>query len=286
MPDAGKSRAPVLLTGATGGVGRETTRALTERGFRVYAAARNPGALAGSANVHPIRLDVSDPASVASAAEELRAQGETSLSGVVNNAGIIVQGPLELVPDDELRRQFDVNVHGPARVIRAFLPFLRESRGRLINITAGTARLASPFLSPVSASKAALQSISDALRVELAAFNVPVVVIEPGALDTQIFDKAATAAEKARAEADPRTVRLYRNQITAMDKAQESLNPSSPGIVADAVVKALTVPRPKPRYTVGNDLRLLGLLTSLPLRTRDRLISQVMGLNKTTAENR
>ncbi|MBX9387414.1 SDR family oxidoreductase [Streptomonospora nanhaiensis] len=284
MADATTSAA-VLITGATGGVGIEAVRALTAKGFRVYAAARNPDAVPRGAGIHPVRLDVTDPAGVAAAADELRAQGVTSLRAVVNNAGIIVQGPLEVVPDDELHRQFDVNVYGPARVIRAFLPMLRAGQGRIVNITAGTARMAVPYLAPISASKAALQSMSDALRVELAHLGVDVVVVEPGTMDTPIFATAAEAAAKAQAGADPAVLALYRDQVAAMERVQASGKPGPPRLVADAIVTAVTATRPKARYSVGGDTRVLGLLSSLPLRTRDRLVRQAIGLDKAAAAN-
>jgi NAD(P)-dependent dehydrogenase (short-subunit alcohol dehydrogenase family) len=286
MSDAGTSRA-VLLTGATGGIGAATARALVERGFRVYAGARGPaGELAGARDVHVLKLDVTEPGSIAAAVEEVRALGETALHGVVNNAGIIVQGPLELVPEAELRRQFDVNVFGPALVTQAFLPLLREGEGRLVNVTAATARLAGPFFGPISASKAALASMSDSLRLELAHWGIPVVVIEPGGMETRIFAKAAEAAEQAHAAMPGERVALYRAQLEAVSAAQSRMKLSPPTLVADAIVRALTTAKPKPRYTVGPDVRLLGLLARLPLRTRDRLLRRVTGLAKVPAASK
>lgn len=279
----GKVRA-VLLTGANGGVGLATTQALADRGFRVYAAVRgHAGDLPRHSNVQVVPLDVTDPESVAAAVRQVRADGCTALHAVVNNAGIIVQGPLELVPEEELRRQFDVNVFGTVAVTQAFLPLLRAGRGRVVNITAATARVAGPFFGPISASKAALQSLSDAQRLELAHWGMPVVVIEPGLMDTPIFGKAAAATAKT-AEAQTREqTALYRAQLDAVNASMAKAKPASPNIVADAVVKALTANKPKPRYTVGPDTRLLGLLARLPLRTRDRLLSSVMGLSKIPA---
>ena len=274
----------VLVTGAGGGVGRATTQALAERGFRVYAAVREPG---GEVPRHPdvrtLRLDVTDPAGIADAAALVRSDGCTALHGIVNNAGIIVQGPLELVSPHDLRHQFDVNVFGAVAVTQAFLPLLRTGHGRLVNITAATARVAGPFFGPISASKAALQSLSDAQRLELAHWGLPVVVIEPGLIDTTIFSKAAAATTKAKAALSPTQLALYEAQVDAVDAAFAKSKPAAPEIVADAVVKALTARKPKPRYTVGPDTRLLGLLARLPLRTRDRLLAGVMGLNKIPA---
>ncbi|MGF1430977.1 SDR family NAD(P)-dependent oxidoreductase [Kitasatospora sp. LaBMicrA B282] len=275
-----KSRA-VLVTGAAGGVGVATTRALLKAGFRVYAGIHShTGDLPESPDVHVLKLDLTDPESIAAAVAAVRANGDNGLAGVVNNAGVIVQGPMELVPAEELQRQFEVNVYGPALVTRAFLPHLRRGKGRVVNITASTARVPGPFFGPISASKAALQALSDAQRVELAHWKIPVVVLEPGALQTEIFVKADAASQRAAAVQSPELVALYRDQLAAVGKAMAKIKPSSPTILADAIVKALTVGKPKPRYNVGPDTRLVGLVSRLPLRTRDRMISGVMGLNK------
>jgi NAD(P)-dependent dehydrogenase (short-subunit alcohol dehydrogenase family) len=283
--EAGQMRA-VLITGAGGGVGRATTQALAERGFRVYAAMRE---LTGgedaleNPNIRTLRMDITDPGSIDSALAQVMADGCTGLHGIVNNAGIIVQGPLELVTPDDLRHQFEVNVFGAVATTQAFLPLLRTGHGRLINVTAATARIAGPFYGPISASKAALQSLSDAQRLELAHWGLPVVVIEPGMMDTGIFAKAATATETATAKLAPAQRAMYAAQVEAVEAAFGKTKPSSPTIVADAVVKALTARKPKARYTVGPDTRLVGLLARLPLRTRDRLLAGVVGLNKIPA---
>lgn len=283
---AGEIRA-VLVTGAGGGVGRATTRALAGRGFRVYAAVRERDTGDGELSQHPevrtLRLDITDPDSVGEALAQVLADGCTGLHGIVNNAGIIVQGPLELVSARDLRHQFDVNVFGTVAVTQAFLPLLRAGRGRLVNVTAATARVAGPFFGPISASKAALQSLSDAQRLELAHWGLPVVVIEPGLMDTAIFAKSAAATARATAALTPAEQALYEAQVHAVETALAKSKPSSPAIVADAVVKALTARKPKPRYTVGPDTRLVGLLARLPLRTRDRLVAGVTGLNKVPA---
>lgn len=276
---AARERA-VLVTGAARGGGLRTCKALAARGFRVYAGVRGePGELASVPGVRTVHLDVTDEQSVAGALDALRAAGERELHGLVNNAGIIVQGPLELVPEAELRRQFEVNVFGPARVTQAFLPLLRAGRGRLVNVTAPTARLPVPFLGPISGSKAALQALSDAWRGELEHWGIGVVIVEPGAMRTDIFDTAAAAAEKALAGTSPEQLALYGRQLAALAKASAKMKLHSPDHLADAVVKALTTARPKARYTVGPDTRLLGLLARLPLRTRDRLVMRMLGLS-------
>ena len=205
MPAAAQELGSVFITGASAGIGAATARLLASEGYTVYAAVHTgAGALAGLPGVRQVPADVTDPGSVAAAARQVAAQaGDRGLHAVINNAGIIVQGPLELVPPADLLHQFQVNTLGPAYVVQAFLPLLRAGHGRVINISAPTARLPVPFMAPISASKAALASLADALRLELAAWGIPVSVVEPGGTDTQIFAKAQAAADAGLAAAGP-----------------------------------------------------------------------------------
>ncbi|HEY0694218.1 MAG TPA: SDR family NAD(P)-dependent oxidoreductase [Kribbella sp.] len=282
---AAKNAHAVFITGAAGGIGTATTRALAQRGYRVYAGVRGETPhLRELSGVEQIRIDVTDPESVAAAAEEVgRLQDGQGLHAVINNAGIMIQGPLELVPAEDLRRQFAINVFGPAEVTRAFAPLLREGRGRLINISAPTARLAMPFASPISASKAALDAISDAARIELGAQGIAVVTVIPGAAETELFAKAEAAADSALAAADPARLELYRPQLAAMGAAQAKMRTSKPGEVADTIIKALEAARPRARYVANSDVRPALILSRLPAWLRDRMLIAMLGLNKAKA---
>jgi NAD(P)-dependent dehydrogenase (short-subunit alcohol dehydrogenase family) len=268
----------VLLTGAAGGIGRAAVEALAARGFRVYAAVRPHSHPSFDQNVCVIPLDVTDAASVAAAAKTLEAAEPGGLYALINNAGLIVQGPLELVPPAELHRQFAVNVYGPALVTQAFLPLLRAGHGRIINISAPTARVAAPFASPIGASKAALESLSTAQRAELAPWHIPVIVIQPGGTDTAIFAKAGAAAEAAMAAADPDLVALYQPQLAAVTKAMARMRPGPVDPVAKMIVTAVEARRPKLVYLAGRDARLAAILARIPARPRARLIDRAMGL--------
>ncbi|WP_214319761.1 SDR family NAD(P)-dependent oxidoreductase [Nonomuraea sediminis] len=258
----------LLLTGASGGVGTATARELLARGYTVYAGVRDPARAPDG--TRPVVLEVTDPASVEAAAAEI-AETENALHAVINNAGVIVDGPLEEVPDEELRRQFAVNVFGPAAVTRAFLPLLRRGGGRVVNVSAASARTALPYMAPISASKAALESLSDALRVELAAWRIPVVVVEPGALDTPIFAKAAQARRGYPAG-------LYRDQLAKFDAAMAKQTYAPTERVARVIATAVTARRPRPRYVTGRDARLAAILSHLPIGLRDRLLVGALGL--------
>lgn len=276
MPESKRSQA-VLLTGAAGGFGVAVTRALLERGVTVYAGVRAepPAALAGAV---PITLDVTRTDSVLAAAKEIAArEGDGGLHAVVNNAGVIVQGPLELVPESEWLRQFDVNVHGPVRVTQAFLPLLRQGGGRVVNISAPAARVAVPFAAPMSASKAALASLSDAARLELAPWGVPVVQVEPGGSSTEIFAKAEAASARALASLDPERVAPYRSALDAVAaaSARQKLDPVEKAV--GAIVAAVLDRRPKTHYVAGN-ARIFAVLARLPRGARDRVLVRALGL--------
>ena len=278
MPQTTKGN--VFITGAATGIGAATTKRLAEAGYRVFAGVHNEtGSLAGTAGVQPVAIDVTDPASAENAAKVVEeAVSGHGLRAVINNAGVIVQGPLELVPAEGLRRQFEVNTLGPAHVIQAFLPLLREGKGRIVNISAPTARVPVPFMAPIGASKAALASFSDSLRVELGAWDIPVVVIEPGGTDTAIFAKADAATQVALGAADPARVALYSDQLAAVAKAaaRQKLGPAD--AVAKTIVDAVTARKPKRRYMTGSGVAVFGVLAHLPTSLRERLIKTVFGL--------
>ncbi|MQY31546.1 SDR family NAD(P)-dependent oxidoreductase [Nocardia aurantia] len=271
MPESGQGN--VFITGASAGIGAATADLLVRRGYTVYAGVHTTAATPRP-GLRPIPIDVADPESVSAAAELVAAEvGDAGLRAIVNNAGIIVQGPLELVAPAELQRQFAVNTLGPAYVCRSFLPLVRTGHGRIVNISAPTARVPVPFLGPIGASKAALVSLSDALRSELAAWHIPVVLVEPGGTRTEIFTKA----EQVAARTMDRTP-LYQAQLAAVAKAaaRQSLGPIDP--VAAAVARAVAARNPKRRYAAGAGVRLFGIIAALPDPLRDRVVATAFGL--------
>jgi len=266
----------VLITGATGGVGGALARRLSADGWIVYAAHRKP-ADAGplrDAGLTPVRLDVTDEESVAAVADLVGPR----LDGLVNSAGIMGQGPVELVPAEAWRRQFEINVIGQAAVIRAFLPALRAAGGRIVNLGAVSARVAPPFFGPIAASKAALAALTQALRMELCHQGVKVSLVEPGAMDTAIFGTADKASADMGWAGSPETQHRYAGALDAVQAAaaRQPLGPVAPAV--NAVVRALTARRPGTLYTTGRDGRALALLRFLPDGLRDRLMLRAMGV--------
>ena len=172
----------VMVTGGTGGIGKGLIARLAVRGENVIATAREPERIpkAGPGRVARVRLDLEQPESMVAAVREVaEIVGENGLSGLVNMAGVIVEGPLETIPPAELRRQFEINVVGPLALTQAALPMLKQARGRVVNIGAISAHLTVPFYGPIAASKSALASLNDAMRLEFAQYGIEVILIEP-----------------------------------------------------------------------------------------------------------
>jgi NAD(P)-dependent dehydrogenase (short-subunit alcohol dehydrogenase family) len=270
-----------MVTGATGGIGKSLVRRLIADGNNVIAATRDPARLsheAGPGRLMCLRLDMERSETItAAAAEAAKIAGGGGMSGLVNMAGIIVEGPVEAIPPAELRRQLDINVVGPMALTQALLPLLKRARGRVINIGAISAHITVPFYGPIAASKSALASLNDAMRLEFAQYGVNVILIEPGAMTTGIF-----ATSRARRDATlaglPEQERHYRDALAAMDRAFEKAGADNPDVVVKAVLDALFNKRPKSRVVVGKGTGALLMLSRLPLRTRDKLLKSALGL--------
>ena len=280
--------AGIVITGASTGIGAACALALDKLGYRVFAGLRDKAdgeTLTASAGprLMAIGLDVTDAASIAAAAHTVRAMvGEHGLAGLVNNAGIAVAGPVELLPVTEWRRQFEVNVFGLVAVTQAFLPLLRRGQGRIINIGSISGRSAMPFMAPYSASKHALAGLTDSLRLEVSPWGIHVALIEPGAIATPIWSKTRKDVDSWDRSWTQEMNALYGATCArAKDFAiQAGVQAPPPGVVVDAVIHALQSRFPKTHYLVGRDAKIrAALATILPDRLHDWLISRVIGLN-------
>ena len=280
-------RKAVLITGSSSGIGAVGARRLAAAGFHVYAGVRSDADAARldaelGASCTPLVLDVTDSHAILAARTHIERAGR-GLYGLVNNAGIVVSGPLEAVTIADLRQQLEVNVIGLVAVTQAFLPLLRGSIGRIVNIGSASGRFAAPFIAPYAASKFAVEAISDALRVELAPFDIFVSLLEPGAIDTPIWAKAQVDGSARSARHDPLMNDLYGPIEGATGKiiAGIAKRAISPERVAAAIEHALIARRPKSRYVIGIDARVQIALTWIPSRLRDRMIGYA--LEKVTA---
>ena len=273
----------IIVTGASTGIGYATAMRLAQSGSVVYAGVRKEADRERMSVVHenirPIILDVTVPADVTRAVETVRAAG-LPLRAVVNNAGIAVAGPLEFLPVEVLRTQFEVNVIGPVALAQASLPLLRETRGRVVFIGSIAGRLAAPFVGPYSASKSALASIADALRQELSPFGIHVSLLEFASVKTPIWQKGREGKDALIASMPPQAMTYYGPLVDAIVKQtrQEEREGMDPDVIAKTVQAAIVAARPRERYVIGRKARIQAIAALLPPRTRDALVKRAMQL--------
>jgi NAD(P)-dependent dehydrogenase (short-subunit alcohol dehydrogenase family) len=262
----------VLVTGASSGIGAATAARLARTGWRVLAGVRRDGE--APPGTEELLLDVTNAEHVARAAE---IAGER-LDGLVDNAGIALAAPLELLPLDELRYQLEVNVVGQVAVMQAVLPALRAASGRIVLMGSIAGRSSLPFLAPYAASKHALEAIADALRLELRPWGIHVTIVETGTIRTPIWTRSAARADGLLEAMGPRAGDLYGKRIEAFRKvaAKRGAAGAPPEAVAAIVERALTAGRPRARYLVGRDARLRSGIELLPERLRDRVYERVL----------
>jgi NAD(P)-dependent dehydrogenase (short-subunit alcohol dehydrogenase family) len=267
----------VVVTGASRGLGRAITEHMSARAWEVYATARSDGALRDLAEiprVHPIRLDLTDRSSIAGLAEQLPAE----LNAVVNNAGILVNGPVEALSLDDLSRQLEVNVTAQIGVTQAVLPRIREARGRVVFMSSLSGLVTLPGSGAYSASKYALESLADALRMELRHWRIPVSLIEPGPIRTDIWGDMLT-------EYDLMTERLsdehrdpYASHLAGTRKLLGRVHKlaGDPQRVTKAVDHALTSKHPKRRYLCDSFSRVQKTVLALtPTAINDAVLAAV-----------
>lgn len=275
----------VVVTGASTGIGASSALHLAQHGYRVFAGVRRPEdgerLLRGiRGQLQWLRLDVTDPLTIAQAADTVRAaQGNRGLSGLVNSAGIAVGGPLEYLSVDRLRNQLEVNVVGLHAVTQAFLPLIRQARGRIVHIGSIAGRIASPFTGAYAASKHAVEALTDALRLELAPEGIHVSVVEPGQIRTPIWDKGLKEFSSITSQIPAQGMQRYRGRLQALlhilERARTRSTP--PEAVAVAVLHALESSEPRTRYVVGGDARLrLWLARLLPDRAMDLVVLRTL----------
>ncbi len=275
----------VLLTGASTGIGRASALRMDAEGWRVFAAVRreeDAAALreAGSERLVPVMLDVTDAGQIAAAAERVAGEvGETGLDGLVNNAGIAVLSPLETIPVDDFRGQIEVNLIAQVAVTQAFLPLIRRATGRIVFVSSIGGRMALPFGAPYHASKYGIEAVADCLRQELRPWKIDVAVIEPGSIDTPIWERGERIADEVSERAHDSQEELYGKTIerfrAAVKRTAERGIP--PEKVAKSILHALTARRARTRYVVGTDARGQALARRvLPDRAFDALVARVM----------
>ena len=271
----------VLVTGASTGIGKACVLSLLNEGWRVFAGVRKEcdAEAIKQDSQHkaiPIMLDILEADSVSGAVSTIISQvGSEGFHGLVNNAGIAVACPFEALPLDDFRRQFEVNVFSQLSVIQGFMPLLRASKGRIVNIGSISGRMATPFTGPYCSSKFALEAMTDALRMELRPWEIKVAIVEPGRIVTPIWQKSNDAAIELEKRIDPDKAALYRPYIDRFRKIilKMAAKGGTPESVADAVVHALESKNPKTRYVIGTDAKVQNFLARfVPDKLRDNFI--------------
>ena len=271
----------VLVTGAGRGIGKSIVEHLAARGWDVIAGVRSERDAAAVTALDPQRissviLDVTDAGHIAA----LNGSLPERLDAIVNNAGVVVTGPMETVTPDEWRKQLEINVIGQLAATQAVLPRLRKSRGRVVFISSVNGRLSMSLIGAYCASKFALEAAADALRMELRPWHIGVAIVEPAQTSTDIWHTADDMVEQAVATVTPEQRDLYARHIAGMKKmipvSQKMAVPAQR--VSAVVEEALTARRPRARYVVGAGPKLqVALMTNLPALARDRVLRRISG---------
>lgn len=277
-----------LVTGASTGIGRASVLRLDAAGWRVFAGVRKEAdaeALreAGSDRISPLFLDVTDAEQIAAAGTLIGAESG-GLDGLVNNAGVAIPSPLETMPIDDFRRQIEVSLTGQVAVTQAMLPAIRRAGGRVVFISSIGGRLALPLTGAYHAAKFGIEAVGDVFRQELAPWGLRVSIVEPGSIDTPIWERGERTADEVGARS-PRRELLYGKAIenyrkVIKDTAERGIAPEK---VAKVVEHALSVRRPRSRYLVGLDAKVQARVRPLvPTPVFDRFVAKMMGFEANT----
>jgi NAD(P)-dependent dehydrogenase (short-subunit alcohol dehydrogenase family) len=276
----------VVITGVSTGIGWATAKLLLDRGFRVFGSVRKQAdadrlSKQFGANFTPLLFDVTDEAAVLAAARQVRAAlGGETLTGLVNNAGIAVAGPVLELAADEFRRQMDVNIIGPIIATQAFGPLLgtdpslKGPRGRIVMISSVAGKNGNPLMSAYSASKHAIEGLSESLRREMMLFGIDVIIVAPGAVKTPIWSKAEEVDISAYKNS-PFFPSLEKIRRFMLQLGESGLPPEK---IAETIADALTSASPKVRYQITPDPMRHLMTAVLPKRMIDRIIGKRLGL--------
>jgi NAD(P)-dependent dehydrogenase (short-subunit alcohol dehydrogenase family) len=273
----------VLITGASTGIGRATALRLDGAGWKVFAGVRKESDAeslrgAGSDRLAPLILDVTDPEQIGAAAERIGAEAQDGLDGLVNNAGVAIPGPLETLSIDDFRRQIEVNMTGHLAVTQATLPSIRVARGRIVFISSIGGRVALPLTGAYHAAKFGIEAVGDIFRQELRPWGISVSIVEPGSIDTPIWERGERTADEI---ATPEREALYGKAIdnyrkVIKDTAERGIAPEK---VAKAIEHALSSKRPRSRYLVGLEAKVAARIRLLlPTPVFDRIVARQMNL--------
>src|ERR1700722_8705625 len=271
----------IVVTGASTGMGAATARELARRGFHVLAGVRrdiDAEAMRGD-GIEPHILDITVESDVAALAERVENEPQgLPLRALINNAGIAINAPVEALPIAEWRRQFEVNLFGHIAMTQALLPALLISSGTVVNISSVGGKVVLPTYGAYAGSKFALEAASDALRREVAQLGIKVVVVEPGAVKTEMAERGITAAEGLMANLTDAHLARYGDLSAAVTAQARSFGEVgvSAQHAAKVIAKAATASRPRTRYTIGRDAAILVRISRV---VSDRVLDRIVRLN-------
>lgn len=280
-----KNKGAVLITGASSGIGKACAQVFFSAGYRVFAGVRKDEDGISlckdiSPQLHAVILDITKTQDITNALNWITrtlGPGE-GIKGIINNAGIVVGGPLEFLSPDDFRYQLEVNLTGQFVVTQAFLPLIRKANGRIIYVGSAEGRFAIPFSGAYAASKFGLEGLADALRRELEPWRIPVILVEPGTVKTPIWEKSFSAAEQRVAAMGKEAQSLYGNRGEAIKRIMNNglKTAITPHEVAHVLLKAMEKKHPRTRYPVGRDARLAALSVFVPDKFKDWLMRNIL----------
>jgi short-subunit dehydrogenase len=271
----------VFITGASTGIGFSTAIYLDDLGYKVYAGVRKDNdrlkLLEKAKNgLTPVMVDVCDLASIEKAFAMISEKSKGEPFHLINNAGLSINGPLELLEYSDIKKVIDVNLTGLLIVTKTFLPLIRKNKGRIINISSGHGLLAIPDKTVYAASKFGVQALSDSLRVELKPFGVNVASIIVGKVNTSVLGKILDDREKMISKANPEVYELYKTLVEYFDKEVKDI----PGIeaikVSETIHKAMSDRNPKDKYLIGPGANKMNILRKFPAKIRDKMLAKAI----------
>jgi len=290
MPPLSRS---VLITGTSTGIGYALARRLDADGWRVFAGVRTEADAQRLRSVlsprsEPVHLDVTNAVQIEQTYRHILRQTNGRLDGLVNNAGIVLHGPVECLTVAALRRQFEVNVVGVFAVTRAFLPLVRAADGRIVVVGSISGRVAWPLNGVYAASKFAVRGLVESLRMEQRGFGVRVALVEPGAFATAIWQKYTPPEDVDLSRLEPRVAAQGAAAMRILERAMQiiAVRAPQPDRCVAAIEHALSAKRPRARYTVGNDILTQLIFSLVPAALKDPLIGKLMNVVLRSAPTR
>ena len=278
----------ILVTGSSSGIGYHTALDLDKRGFHVFAGVRKVAdaerlQAEASPRLTPVIMDVTQPEQIEQAIAQIaETVGDAGLFGLINNAGIAVMSPWEFFPAEDLKKQIDVNFMGQVAVTQACIPLLRQAKGRILNMSSVSGLVVFPFFGAYAASKWSLEAFTEGLRQELYPWGIEVISIQPGSIQTPIWEKEAANAQQRMAQFPPEAFALYGHEIEVMQKRVSSSGEDGLPVetLTELIHTALTVKRPKTHYLLAKKGWQTRLLRILPARLSDQLVRSSLGAFK------